>query len=73
MSALKYSAKIQSSVTGYGIIKQCPHDIPFTQKVLKCAQKKEKENLKDAKTKWLESNKKLADIHALTGDVTKEK
>eukprot|EP00957_Ditylum_brightwellii_P015154 1142379-Ditylum_brightwellii.AAC.1 len=43
------------------------------QKALKCAQKKEQELLYDTENKKSESNKKIANIHALTGNITKEK
>eukprot|EP00957_Ditylum_brightwellii_P207019 15351088-Ditylum_brightwellii.AAC.2 len=42
------------------------------QKAVQIAQKKVKEILKDAKHKHFESNTKIANIHPLTGNVTKE-
>eukprot|EP00957_Ditylum_brightwellii_P061092 4636037-Ditylum_brightwellii.AAC.1 len=61
-----------ATVSKYGVTFICPVNIPDTLKALRAARTTVKEILQQAKEKCEAHNQKVVEIHALSGDVTKE-
>eukprot|EP00957_Ditylum_brightwellii_P070431 5351302-Ditylum_brightwellii.AAC.1 len=70
LTKLRCKAQTSSTVTKFGITVMCPSTISDTIQSLKSAKLQVVEVLKQSKEKWREHNKKVAEIHALSGSVT---